>query len=264
MQHSELEALTASASAVFNIPIDKLEKLTKGVSNKNYLLVSKGEKYLLKCYSHGVPVAALKAQNILAVQGITSKVLQYDLQTRMAVFTFMPEVCGSPSLNTSLLEQVLQVHQLELEVYEVLDLVGYIQTVDEPIHQLLDIEWLVKTLTGLPEDIAFCHNDLVESNIIQSPEGIRLIDFEYACHSDIFFDLAALVCSFNYDTQRAMTVVESYFALKEQPMPVYAQLKLTVFCQAYLIVSIQWYEQRGIANEAKKLRQLLKLWVDSH
>ncbi|WP_233525184.1 phosphotransferase [Pseudoalteromonas sp. NC201] len=261
LQHSELEKLKVKVDTVFKVSAERLEKLTKGVSNNNYLMVSKGESYLLKCYSHGIPTEALKAQNELAQQGITSKVLQYDLRTRMALFTFMPEVCAEPKLNTALLAQVIQVHSLELEVYEVLDLAGYVQAIDKELRYLVDIAWLIESLASLPVDQAFCHNDLVMSNIIQTPEGGRLIDFEYACHSDIFFDLAALVCSFSCGVEEALTVVESYFSLKRQAMPSYAQAKLTVFCQIYLIVSIQWYEQRGVMIEPEKLRQLLKQWI---
>ena len=39
---------------------------------------------------------------------------------------------------------------------------------------------------------ALCHNDLVAPNILETPEGIRILDWEYAARGDPFFDLATL------------------------------------------------------------------------
>lgn len=39
---------------------------------------------------------------------------------------------------------------------------------------------------------ALCHNDLVAPNILETPAGIRVLDWEYAARGDPFFDLATL------------------------------------------------------------------------
>jgi len=39
---------------------------------------------------------------------------------------------------------------------------------------------------------ALCHNDLVAPNILETPVGIRILDWEYAARGDPFFDLATL------------------------------------------------------------------------
>ena len=39
---------------------------------------------------------------------------------------------------------------------------------------------------------ALCHNDLVATNILETPAGIRILDWEYTARGDPFFDLATL------------------------------------------------------------------------
>lgn len=262
LRHSELEAIKASVNAVFGVAVNDIRKLTKGVSNNNYLITSDGQQFVIKCYSHDIPVAALAAQNKLACVGVTSTALQYDMDTRMAIFSYIPEGKYNRVLDDeALLKPLLQVHRLELAVYETLDLVGYMRAIELESSAIVNVQWLLSQLAGLPSDVAFCHNDLVTSNIICSPEGVRLIDFEYACHNDIFFDLAALVCSFQRDVASAYRLVDTYFLLNQKCTPSYADVKLKVYCQIYLLLSIHWYEQKGVVDEANKLREILTLWI---
>lgn len=257
----ELKRLQQQVERVFTQPVTALVKLNKGLSNKNYLLYSGQEKRLLKCYSHEVPVAALGAQNKLAQQQVTSQVVAYDLTSRMAIFTYLPEVECFPILGVDLLEQLIKVHQLELDVYEQLDLPGYLNQLTEPLQKSVDMAWIRSQLASLPSDMAFCHNDLVLSNIIVGESSTQLIDFEYACHNDLFFDLAALVCSFGCTVAQAHRVLQHYFMLRQQEPPVYSQTKLKLYCQIYLLLSIEWYEQRGEVDEAATLRAVLLKWV---
>ncbi len=43
-----------------------------------------------------------------------------------------------------------------------------------------------------PQPVRPCHNDLLAANFIRSPDGIRIVDWEYAGMGDRFFDLANL------------------------------------------------------------------------
>ncbi|MEI5640577.1 MULTISPECIES: phosphotransferase [unclassified Pseudoalteromonas] len=258
----ELKCLQQQVERVFTQPVTALVKLNKGLSNKNYLLYSGQGKRLLKCYSHDIPVAALSAQNKLAQQQVTSQVLAFDQPSRLAIFTFLPEVERSPVLGKDLLEQLVRVHQLELDVYEQLDLLGYLNQLSATLQTRVDMAWIRSQLASLPSDMAFCHNDLVLSNIIVGESKVQLIDFEYACHNDLFFDLAALVCSFGCTVAQAHRVLQNYFMLRQQEPPVYSQTKLKLYCQIYLLLSIEWYEQRGVEDEAATLRAALLKWVD--
>jgi thiamine kinase-like enzyme len=44
----------------------------------------------------------------------------------------------------------------------------------------------------LPQNLCCCHNDLVANNLITTPD-LMLLDWEYSCDNDPFFDLATVV-----------------------------------------------------------------------
>lgn len=62
----------------------------------------------------------------------------------------------------------------------------------------------------LPRNLCCCHNDLVASNILSTPD-VKFIDWEYACDNDPFFDLATVVAHHELTTRQAELLLEAYF-----------------------------------------------------
>lgn len=60
------------------------------------------------------------------------------------------------------------------------------------------------------DDVCFCHNDLVAANILES-NGLRFLDFEYACDNEPLFDLATLVAQHGLDDDLAECLLATYF-----------------------------------------------------
>jgi thiamine kinase-like enzyme len=56
-----------------------------------------------------------------------------------------------------------------------------------------------------------CHNDLLNANFIRSPEGIRIVDWEYAGMGDRFFDLANFSVNHELDSVAEEILLEAYF-----------------------------------------------------
>ena len=56
-----------------------------------------------------------------------------------------------------------------------------------------------------------CHNDLLNANFIGSPEGIRIVDWEYAGMGDPFFDLANFSVNHELIEQEVETLLAAYF-----------------------------------------------------
>ena len=61
-----------------------------------------------------------------------------------------------------------------------------------------------------PHNLCCCHNDLVAQNLIATPE-LKLLDWEYACDNDPFFDLATVVAHHELTTSQAELLLEAYF-----------------------------------------------------
>jgi thiamine kinase-like enzyme len=56
-----------------------------------------------------------------------------------------------------------------------------------------------------------CHNDLLNANFIRSPDGIRIVDWEYAGMGDRFFDLANFSVNHELSEQETDLVLDAYF-----------------------------------------------------
>lgn len=66
------------------------------------------------------------------------------------------------------------------------------------------------TSMRLPQNLCFCHNDLVAENMIENPE-LRFLDWEYACDNDPFFDLATVVEHHELSDFEASRLLDAYF-----------------------------------------------------
>ena len=62
-----------------------------------------------------------------------------------------------------------------------------------------------------PKEYALGHNDLHAKNIIFSKNSIKLIDWEYARYSDIYFDLVSIIIEYKLNKKDSKTFLRSYF-----------------------------------------------------
>lgn len=69
----------------------------------------------------------------------------------------------------------------------------------------------VRVISEIPQHdaVACCHNDVVAANVIES-EGLKLIDWEYACDNDPMFDLASAIGFHNLGTRRQQIFLSAY------------------------------------------------------
>ena len=65
------------------------------------------------------------------------------------------------------------------------------------------------TRAGAPKRL--CHNDLLNANFIDGPDGIRIVDWEYAGMGDVFFDLANFAVDHELDDEQSRLLLEAYF-----------------------------------------------------
>ena len=61
-----------------------------------------------------------------------------------------------------------------------------------------------------PHNLCLCHNDLVAGNIIDA-DGLRFLDWEYACDNDPLFDLATVVAHHCLSGRQAGLLLDAYF-----------------------------------------------------
>ncbi|HEX3041429.1 MAG TPA: choline kinase family protein [Solirubrobacterales bacterium] len=66
-------------------------------------------------------------------------------------------------------------------------------------------------LVGPEHDPVPCHNDLLAANFIRSPQGVRIIDWEYAGMGDRYFDLGNFAVNNELDEGMEANLLGAYF-----------------------------------------------------
>jgi len=66
-----------------------------------------------------------------------------------------------------------------------------------------------------PKEYALGHNDLHAKNILFYKNSIKLIDWEYARYSDIYFDLVSIIIEYKLNRKDSATFLRSYFERRE-------------------------------------------------
>jgi thiamine kinase-like enzyme len=73
-------------------------------------------------------------------------------------------------------------------------------------------------LAGHPEHLPVpCHNDLLRANLLRTPEGLRLVDWEYAGMNDRWFDLGNLAANNGLEAEDERVLLRAYW--DEEPTP---------------------------------------------
>ena len=70
-------------------------------------------------------------------------------------------------------------------------------------------------LDKYPKEYALGHNDLHPQNIIFQHRQIKLIDWEYARYSDIYFDLVSILIEYKLNPNDQRLFLRSYFGKKK-------------------------------------------------
>ncbi len=66
-------------------------------------------------------------------------------------------------------------------------------------------------LTGPEHEPVPCHNDLLAANFIRSPQGVRIVDWEYAGMNDRYFDLGNFAVNNELDASQEAELLSAYF-----------------------------------------------------
>jgi thiamine kinase-like enzyme len=67
------------------------------------------------------------------------------------------------------------------------------------------------TLVGPEHEPVPCHNDLLSANFIRSPQGVRIVDWEYAGCGDRYFDLGNFAVNNELDEGQEWNLLGAYF-----------------------------------------------------
>ena len=86
-----------------------------------------------------------------------------------------------------------------------------------------------------------CHNDLSPGNILISQNStdkkLQIVDWEYACISDPFFDLAGVCVNFEFSDQQQQNLIQNY----SENMAIYPNMnKFNKMKELYQLINLLW------------------------
>ncbi|WP_075593965.1 phosphotransferase family protein [Pseudoalteromonas sp. PAB 2.2] len=238
------------------LTITSISPLVEGLSNDNYLVKTATNSYLVKHYRDHWPAVGLAAQTHFAKQSCCPAPLWLEQATDTAIFDYVEGRIASGDFCDSLLPDLVNLHLYPLltEPMDIAYEINCYQHTTRYQQHLTLIEESLAYIANAPKDMGFCHNDLVKENIIVNNSGMFLIDFEYAKSNDVYFDLAALVVSFQLNTEQQQALLEQYRTLVSAHHEFTLSLnKLAAFQGLFLLLCICWYEQRGAMDKVAPL-----------
>jgi len=241
--------------------------LPTGLSNINYHIITEQQHYLLKCYRNALPVEQLLAQKQLAAKNIAPKVYGYNKINNTALFDYIPGEIASSITVSNIVAPLIHLHQFPSNSV-CLDLgLHFLPYKNLAEYTVLKykINLALSLIYELPKNLGFCHNDLIKSNIINNESRFILIDFEYAQTNDIFFDLAAITSSYQFNEQKKSQLLHEYCQQRNLVIDMaLARHKLGLFSFIYNALCYLWYVERGFNKAAiLALSQLNKCDINS-
>lgn len=198
-------------------------ELDGGLTNRTWLVEKDGRKAVLKIDDgirsepHRSRSAEAAIQSMAAEHGLANAVIHAServLMTAYAEGVVWSADCLEDDENIEQLAQALRrLHSLPLtgRTFDAAAAArAYARRIVNPDSRIVAEKVRIVEQGPRPQNLCFCHNDLVVGNIINVP-ATRFLDWEYACDNDPFFDLATIAAHHNLDAERRAVLLDAYF-----------------------------------------------------
>lgn len=140
-----------------------------------------------------------------------------------------------------------QIHALpvELEPIDLLQHLGdYYESV-APDSVLRDCyEQIVESYPQDVVDLKPCHNDCLLPNIVESRQGLIVLDWEYAAAADPAFDLGVFCGTYGLGEAQLESLLSAY-AVQEARLAEGLLARIRYFEKYYRLIEILWWGSRG-------------------
>lgn len=191
------------------IELETLEPLEQqGHSNDIYLLETQNKKYLIRKFKIELDrKLEFKIQQKAFMKNIAAKPILLDEKKGLMVTQYI-----EGKHKTKLSQQEIKKLALLLKKLHKIKIRHKKNNFKE--HFTFQNKKVKKTFVLLdkePKEYALGHNDLHAKNILFLKKDIKLIDWEYARYSDVYFDLVSIIIEYKLNKKDKETFLRSYF-----------------------------------------------------
>jgi thiamine kinase-like enzyme len=207
--------LVERLAAILGEPSGEAEEMSLGITNRNYRLRLGGTDYVMRVTS---PESALlgidrraerAAAAAAAALGVAPRVAAFLEDAGCLVTEFLPgravppEELREPERLAGVARTVRAVHDgasfpVTFDAFEIVETYARTATargasLPPDVAEARRVAGEIAPVLRGPEHAPVaCHNDLLNANFILEPEGVRIVDWEYAGMGNRYFDLGNL------------------------------------------------------------------------
>ncbi|HZD58533.1 MAG TPA: choline kinase family protein, partial [Anaerolineales bacterium] len=211
----------------------KTSPLGGGITNRNFLVETGGEAYVLRIAGENTELLGINRQheyeaNLAAGQlGIGPEVIYFIQPEGYLVTRFVPGAPVPPekmrqsgyiSLVAGTLQKIHNMADIPGEFWVPKIVADYTAIAER--HSVAfpeNFDWLIErlreaeaALLSTPYHPRPCHNDLLNENFLFAGR-LRILDWEYAGMGDAFFDLANFSVNHDFSDEHDRLLLDSYF-----------------------------------------------------
>jgi thiamine kinase-like enzyme len=210
----------------------EVEPLGGGITNRNFRVDCEGRAYVLRIGGKDTHLlgidrrAEYRAASVAAGLGVGPEVVAFVEPEGYLVTRFVegmpvpPEEIRRPEVLGETAGLLRRVHEgppfparfdsfRVVEAYRSSALAHGVE-VPAGYEEAKAVAARVEAVLG-PRPEVPCHNDLLNANLIRSPAGIRIVDWEYAGMGDRFFDLANFAVNHELGADGEGVLLTAYF-----------------------------------------------------
>jgi len=241
-----------------------------GLTNRSFIVHSGGGRYVLRLDAEHTTAFGLDRSTELRIlrnaaeASLAPEIRYADPATGILVYDYLPgPVWDRASLDDG--DNLARVAALLRKVHGLptsgvsLDALGAALRYEAmasrhpelSLHAARCVE-IIRT-TPAPPVTCCCHNDVVASNIIGNTQ-LRLLDWEYACDNDPYFDLASLIAYHDLGRKHADRLLDSYTGDRSPQ----AQERLELQLRRYDAIQWLWFAARYVIDQNSEHRARLE------
>jgi len=207
----------------------------QGDCNTTYILSTLKCKYIIKKITSHIYVSKnheFSIQSITHNKSISPQALLLDAKKSLLVQEYIKgvhkfELSKKDIKNLAFLLNKL--HKIKIKT-KIFDMSKYFHSATKD----KELKLVLQDLKNYKQDLVLCHNDLNPKNILFGSK-IKILDWEYACINDRYFDLASVCIEFKLSRREERNFMRYYFKNK---MPNFK--KLHTFKILYKYVCYTW------------------------
>lgn len=176
-----------------------------------------------------------------------------------SVFEYI-EAHGIPSI-TQLAQGMAKIHEISGQTptdWTPNDTIeDYLRLLPKDSESIRSLASSVDTIDWTSSPVRLCHIDANPGNVLMTPQGVRLIDWEYSRFGPVVYDLAVLFQTHKFSAFEIAEFLSAYPLVIDRELLAAAQLTYRIIELMWLVITdpLDWPTSR-IDTRASEIRQL--------